>query len=327
MKICIFGAGAIGGYLAARLAQVKGIEVSVVARGDHLAAIRRDGLKLLSPKGELQASVQATDRPAELGAQDLVILALKSHQVTPALDSMQALLGPETAVVPPTTGIPYWYFHGLPGALENTRIERLDPRGLQWRALAPARVIGCVYWVASEVTAPGVIHHDGSLSRFPIGEPDGSNSARITRFAQALSDAGLDAPVVPDIRAWIWAKMISSLCWNPVAVLTTATLAELNQRPEVVAIVRAMMAEADALAGRLGVARMPISIDQRIDAARHAGAHKMSMLQDLERGRPLELDVLVDSIGAMRELAGSATPTIDTVYALLRLRATKAAAA
>ena len=325
MKICIFGAGAIGGYLAVHLAQVRGIEVSVVARGEHLAAIRRDGLRLVSPKGEMKAMVQATDRPADLGVQDLVILALKSHQVTPALDGVQALLGPDTAVVPPTTGIPYWYFHGLPGPFENRPIERLDPQGLQWRALAPERVIGCVYWVASEVTAPGVIHHDGSLSRFPIGEPDGSSSARITRFARALSDAGLDAPVVPDIRAWIWAKMISSLCWNPVAVLTTATLAEMNARPEVVAIVRAMMAEADALAGRLGVAKLPISIDDRIAAARNAGAHKMSMLQDLERGRPLELDVLMDSIGAMRELAQSATPTIDMVYALLRLRAERTA--
>jgi len=323
MKICIFGAGAIGGYLAAHLAQVKGIEVSVVARGEHLAAIRRQGLRLVSPKGELRVAVQATDQPAELGVQDLVILALKSHQVTPALDTIQALLGPDTAIVPPTTGIPYWYFHGLAGPFENRSIERLDPQGRQWRALSPERVIGCVYWVASEVAAPGVIHHDGALSRFPIGEPDGSNSARVARFALALRDAGLDAPVVPDIRAWIWAKMISSLCWNPVAVLTKATLAEMNARPEVVAIVRAMMAEADALAGRLGVARLPITIDQRIEAARGAGEHKMSMLQDLERGRPLELDVLVDSIAAMRELAESATPTIDTVYALLRLRAAK----
>jgi 2-dehydropantoate 2-reductase len=325
MKICIFGAGAIGGYLAAHLAQVDGIEVSAVARGAHLAAIHQNGLRLVSPKGELKARVKATDRPADPGPQDLVILALKSHQVTPALADLQALLGPDTAVVPPTTGIPYWYFHGLPGPFENQPIERLDPRGLQWKALAPERVIGCVYWVASEVTAPGVIHHDGSLSRFPIGEPDGSNSARIMRFARAMTDAGLDAPVVPDIRAWIWAKMISSLCWNPVAVLTTATLAEMNSRPEVVAIVRAMMAEADALAGRLGVDKLPISIDQRIEAARNAGAHKMSMLQDLERGRPLELDVLMDSIAAMRELAQSATPTIDMVYALLRLRASKAA--
>ena len=323
MKICVFGAGAIGGYLAVHLAQVDGVEVSVVARGEHLAAIRKDGLRLVSPRGELQARVRATDRPEELGPQDVVVLALKSHQVTAALPGVKALLGPDTAVVPPTTGIPYWYFHGLPGPLENRQIERLDPQGQQWRSMAPQRVIGCVYWVASEVTAPGVVHHDGSLSRFPIGEPDGSNSERIGHLAAALKAAGLDAPVVPDIRAWIWAKMISSLCWNPVAILTLATLAEMNAQPEVVAIVRRMMAEADALAARLGVAKMPLSIDERIAAARKAGAHKMSMLQDLERGRPLEIDVLVDSIVAMRELAQSPTPTIDAIYALLSLRAAK----
>ena len=321
MKICVFGAGAIGGYLAIHLAQVDGVEVSVVARGPHLAAIRRDGLVLESPRGTLRARVQATADPGELGPQDVVIVALKSHQVAPALDGITALLGPHTAVVPPTTGIPYWYFHGLPGPFLNRQIERLDPQGLQWRQMSPERVIGCVYWVASEVTAPGVIHHDGSLSRFPIGEPDGSTSERLTQLAGALASAGLDAPIVPDIRAWIWAKMISSLCWNPVATLTLATLSEMNARPEIVAIVRAMMTEADALAAKLGVEKTPITIDQRIAAARNAGHHKMSMLQDLERGRPLELDVLVDSIDAMRELAESPTPTIDGVYALLRLRA------
>jgi 2-dehydropantoate 2-reductase len=321
MKICVFGAGAIGGYLAIHLAQVDGVEVSVVARGAHLAAIRRDGLVLESPKGRLRTRVQATDEPGDLGPQDVVIVALKSHQVTAALGGIRALLGPHTAVVPPTTGIPYWYFRGLPGPFLNRQIERLDPQGLQWKQMPPERVIGCVYWVASEVTAPGVIHHDGSLSRFPVGEPDGSTSERLTRLAGALASAGLDAPIVPDIRAWIWAKMISSLCWNPVATLTLATLSEMNARPEIVAIVRAMMTEADALALRLGVEKTPITIDQRIAAARNAGDHKMSMLQDLERGRPLELDVLVDSIDAMRELAQSPTPTIDSVYALLRLRA------
>jgi 2-dehydropantoate 2-reductase len=327
MKLCIFGAGAIGGYLATHLAQVDGVELSVVARGEHLAAIHRHGIAIESPRGTLRARVNATDDPRELGAQDLVIIALKSHQVVAALDSIQPLLGTHTAVVPPTTGIPYWYFHGLRGPHLDRRIERLDPHGKQWTTLAPERVIGCVYWVASEVTAPGVIHHDGSLSRFPIGEPDGTNSERLMQFAAAMKDAGLDAPVVPDIRAWIWAKMISSLCWNPVAVLSLGTLSEMNARPEVVAIVRSMMDEADTLARRLGIEATPITIDQRITAARNAGHHKMSMLQDLERGRPLELDVLVDSIDAMREIAQSPTPTIDAIYALVKLRAMKHAQA
>ena len=320
MKICIYGAGAIGGFVAARLAQVPGLEVSVVARGAHLAAIRARGLRVVAPQGEISARVHATDEPAELGPQDVVFIALKQHQVAGALDGITALLGPHTAVVPPTTGIPYWYFHGLPGVHAGRQIERLDPGGAQWQRLGPERALGCVYWVATEVVEPGVVHHDGKLLRFPIGEPDGSTSARLMRLAEAMNAAGLNAQAVPDIRAWIWAKMISSLCWNPVAVLTGATLAEMNARPEVVAIVRRMMTEADALAAQLGVPALPLSIDERIAAARNAGAHKMSMLQDWERGRPLEIDVLSDSITAMRELAGVATPTIDDMYALLRLR-------
>jgi 2-dehydropantoate 2-reductase len=320
VKICVFGAGAIGGYLAAHFAQVEDLTVSVVARGEHLEAIKANGIRLETPRGALVGKIAATDRPAELGPQDFVILALKSQQVFPALESIQPLLGPHTSVLPPTTGIPYWYFHGLPGPLRDHQVERLDPQGAQWRSLAPERVLGCVYWVASEVTRPGVIQHDGNLSRFPIGEPDGSTSERITRLAGAFKAAGLDAPVVPDIRAWVWAKMISSLSWNPIATLTLATMAEMTARPEIVAIVRRVMAEADALASQLGVERMPISIDERIAAARNAGEHKMSMLQDLERGRPLEVDVLVDSIEAMKDLAKSPTPTIDDMFTLLKMR-------
>jgi 2-dehydropantoate 2-reductase len=321
MKICVFGAGAIGGYVAARLAQVDGVEVSVIARGAHLEAIRRDGLRLLSPAGDVQARLPATDAPSDLGPQDAVFIALKSHQMDGALDGLAALLGPETMVLPPTTGIPYWYFHGLAGPHRDRQIERLDPGGRQWRALAPERVIGCVYWAAAEVSAPGVIRHDGSLSRFPIGEPDGTSSVRVQRLAGAFAKAGLEAPVTPDIRAWIWAKMVSSLTWNPIACLTGATLEELTVRPEIVSIVRRVMTEADGLALQLGVERMPISIEGRIEAARKAGAHKMSMLQDLERGRPIEIDVLVDSISAMREIAGAETPTIDDFFALLKARA------
>ena len=320
MKVCIFGAGAIGGYLAAHLAQVDGVSVSVVARGAHLDAIRRDGLVLESPAGTLRARIQASDHPRDLGPQDLVLLALKSHQVAPSLDAIQELLGPRTAVVPPTTGIPYWYFHGLEGRLRDRRIERLDPQGRQWAAISPERVLGCVFWVASEVIAPGVIHHDGSLSRFPVGEPDGTRSERLERFAGAMAAAGLDAPVVTDIRAWIWAKMISSLSWNPLAVLTGSTLDRLTSQPEVEQIVRRVMREAEEVAEALGVRRWPITTDQRIAAARNAGAHKMSMLQDVERGRPVELDLLSESIASMRELADIKTPTIDEVYALLRLK-------
>ncbi len=327
MRICIFGAGAIGGFVAAHLAQVDGVEVSVVARGAHLAAIREHGLRVRSPKGELAARVRATDRAEDLGPQDIVFIALKQHQLAPALPALASLLGPDTTVVPPTTGIPYWYFHGLGGAHGGQQIERLDPGGAQWRTLGPARALGCVYWVATEVLEPGVIHHDGKLLRFPIGEPDGRVSPRLQRLADAMNAAGLNAQVVPDIRAWIWAKMISSLSWNPLAVLTGATLDRLTASPEIVAIVRRMMREAEVVAEALGVERWPISTDERIAAARNAGAHRMSMLQDWDRGRPLEVDVLTDSVAAMRDLAGVATPTIDEIYGLLRLRASSASAA
>lgn len=327
MRICIFGAGAIGGFVAAHLALVDGLEVSVVARGAHLAAIRERGLRVVSPKGEIAARVIATDRAEDLGAQDLVFIALKQHQLAPALPALASLLGPDTTVMPPTTGIPYWYFHGLGGAHGGRQIERLDPGGAQWRTLGPERAIGCVYWVATEVTEPGVIHHDGKLLRFPLGEPDGTTSPRLQRLADAMNAAGLNAQTVPDVRAWIWAKMISSLSWNPLAVLTGTTLDKLTGSPEVVGIVRRMMREAEVVAEALGVERWPITTDERIAAARNAGAHRMSMLQDWERGRPLEIDVLTDSVAAMRDLAGVATPTIDEVYALLRLRASSASAA
>lgn len=183
--------------------------------------------------------------------------------------------------------------------------------------------MGCVYWVSAEVTAPGVVHHDGTFANFPIGEPNGSRSDRVNRLSEVMVAAGLKAPVVDDIRSWIWVKMISSLCWNPVTVLTTATLGEMNERLEVVGIVRRMMCEADAVAQRLGVKQMPISVEERIAFARSAVGHKMSMLQDLERGRPLEHEVLFQSIMTMRDLAKIPTPTLDDVYALLRLRASK----
>lgn len=320
MRICIFGAGAIGGFVAAHLAQLHELEVSVVARGEHLSAIRERGLRVVSPAGELCARVQATDQPATLGPQDIVFIALKQHQLTGALPGLAELLGPDTAVVPPTTGIPYWYFHALDGPHRDRQLDRLDPGGVQWRVLTPERAIGCVYWVATEVVEPGVIHHDGKLLRFPVGEPDGHTSARLQRLSNAMNAAGLHAPIVPDIRAWIWAKMISSLSWNPLAVLTGSTLDRLTSQPEVEQIVRRVMREAEEVAEALGVRRWPITTDQRIAAARNAGAHKMSMLQDVERGRPVELDLLSESIASMRELADIKTPTIDEVYALLRLK-------
>ena len=318
MKVCIFGGGAIGGLIAARLSQVPGVEVSMVARGAQLAAIRERGIELHSPTGDVRAPIRASDDAGALGVQDFVFITLKSHQVLSALPQIAALIGPETVILPPTTGIPYWYFHGLPGQAPRS-IERLDPGGQLWAALPVEQVLGVVYWYACEAVAPGVIHHDGTSLRMPIGEPDGTLSPRVQRLAAVLAQAGFDSPAVSDIRAWIWIKMISSMAWNPVAVLTGATLGEIIAEPRLLAMVERMMAEADAVAASLG-ASAPLAIAERVAIARNAAAHKMSMLQDVERGRPLELDVLVDSIEAMRDIAGLPTPTIDDVYALLRLR-------
>jgi 2-dehydropantoate 2-reductase len=323
MKVCVFGAGAIGSLIAARLAGVPGIEVSVIARGAQLAAIREHGLRIVDSddrEGAHPVRVHATDNSASLGPQDYVFVALKQHRFADAIDSIMPLLGPDTAVIPPTTGIPYWYFHGQRGANAGRRVERLDPGGRLWSAIAPERVLGCVFRVAAELEAPGIVRQDGAYAKLPVGEPDGTTSARVQRLSEAMCAAGFESPVVADIRGWLWIKMISSLCWNPVAVLTLATWGEIGSNPVVVDLVRTMMAEADAIATALG-GTPPISTDERIAAARSAPHHKMSMLQDLERGRPLEYRVLIDSIEAMREIAGLRTPTIDAIYAMLELRA------
>lgn len=320
MKVCVYGAGAIGSLIAARLARVEGVNVSVIARGEQLAAIRANGLRVIAANEDFSVRVTVTDDPAELGPQDYVFIALKSHQLAGVLTSIQSILGSDTAVIPPTTGIPYWYFYGQAGVHAGRRIDRLDPQGQLWHSLAPHRVLGCVFRVAGEVTEPGVVRQDGSYARLPVGEPDGSASARVMRLSEAMIAAGFDSPVVDDIRSWLWIKMISSMCWNSIAVLTLATWGEISASPELLKLVRRMMTEADAVATALG-GTPPISTDERMAAPRSAPHHKMSMLQDLERGRPLEYEVITESIEAMRDIAGLETPTINGVLALLKLRA------
>lgn len=319
MKVCIYGAGAIGGHIAGHLART-GAEVSVVARGPHLEAMQRNGLRIVTPDEDFTVSVRATDDASELGPQDYVFITLKSHQVSNALSSMKPLLGRDTAVIPPTTGIPYWYFYGQPGPHENLRLERLDPGGRQWDMLGPERAIGCVFWTGAEVIEPGIVRQDGGASGYPIGEPDGSESERIVRLSRAMYEGGLKAPVRRAIRGDLWIKMINSMCWNPVAVLCNATNGEIAEAPDVVNVVRRMMREAEAVAEALGV-EIPVPMEKRVATTLGAVHHKMSMLQDLERGRPIELDVLADSIVTMRELAGLETPAIDAVLSLVRLRA------
>jgi len=316
MRVTVFGAGAIGGYLAARLAIAGKVDLSIVARGAHLDAIKANGLRLIEDGGESVAPVRAAARAEELGVQDYVVLALKAHSVGPALDQIAPLLGPETAVVTMQNGVPWWYFYKAGGALEGTRIQAVDPGGTIWSRLGPERVIGSVVYPAAEVDAPGLIRHvEGT--RFSLGEPSGEKSERVTRLAKEMVKAGLQAPVREDIRSEIWIKLWGNLSFNPISALTGSTLAAIVADEGTRTLARAMMLEAQAIGETLGV-RFPVAVDRRIKGAGDVGEHKTSMLQDLERGRPMEIDALVTAVQELGRLTGQPTPTIDSVLALVR---------
>ena len=319
MKICVFGAGAIGGYMGVKLAQA-GADVSLVARGPHLAAMKSNGLKLIEEGGEeTVVSVTASDNPADLGVQDYIIVTLKAHSVPPIVDKMAPLIGPNTTIVSGVNGVPWWYFHKIGGAHEGTRLESVDPGNAQWDGFGPDRVLGCVVYPAAEVIAPGVVKHiEGN--RFSLGEPDGSKSERATALSQALSSAGLKAPVRPRLRDEIWVKLWGNLSFNPISALTHATLDVLCTDPGTRAVARGMMLEAQEIAEALGV-KFPIDVERRIDGGAAVGAHRTSMLQDLDQGRPMEIDALVGSVQELGRVVNVPTPTIDTVLALVTLRA------
>ena len=318
MRICIFGAGAIGGYMGAKLAAA-GAEVSLVARGPHLRAMQERGLTLIEEGVRHTVPVRAAEDPAELGEQDYVVVTLKAHSVPPVVPRMQPLIGAGTTIVSGVNGVPWWYFHKIGGPLEGTRLASVDPGDAQWLGFGPDRVLGCVVYPAAEVSEPGVIHHiEGN--RFSLGEPDGSKSERAERLSAALTAAGLKAPVRPRIRDEIWVKLWGNLSFNPISALTHATLDVLCTDPGTRGVARAMMLEAQTIAEALGV-RFPIDVDRRIEGGAAVGAHRTSMLQDLDAGRPMEIDALVGAVQELGRLTGTATPAIDTVLALVRLRA------
>jgi 2-dehydropantoate 2-reductase len=322
MRICVFGAGAIGGYVGAKLAAKGEAEVSLVARGPHLQAMRESGLTLNEGGSQTTVKVVATDKPAELPPQDYVFLALKAHSVPRVLDGIEPLLGPGTAVVTAQNGIPWWYFYRHGGPFDGRGIESVDPGGRIWTAIGPERAIGCVVYPAAEIGAPGVIRHvEGD--RLPLGEPSGEKSERVTALSHVLVAAGLRAAVRPAIRTDIWVKLWGNLSFNPISALTGATLVEITRDPDTRAVVRQMMVEAEQIATALGV-RLPIDVDRRIAGAEEVGAHKTSMLQDLERGRPMEIDALVTAVQELGKLTGVPTPVIDVVLALVRQRARSA---
>lgn len=313
MKICIYGAGAIGGYMGLALAE-SGADVSLVARGAHLEAIRKSGLKLLIDGGERVARMNATNSPADLGPQDYVVVTLEAHQAWEAADQMTPLLGPETAVVTAQNGVPWWYFHGYEGQYAGQRIRSVDPEDRQWNAIGPQRAIGCVVYPATEIVEPGVIKHVYG-NKFSLGEPDRSRSDRIVRLSEALQAGGLKAPIVPEIRNEIWLKLWGNLCFNPISALTRATLDVVATDPGTRALARDMMLEAQHIGARIGV-HFRVDVERRINGAASVGAHRTSMLQDLERGRPLEIDALLTAVQELGRMVDIETPHIDSVLAL-----------
>jgi 2-dehydropantoate 2-reductase len=318
VKLCVFGAGAIGGLMAAKLAAKGDVEVTVIARGPHLAAMQAKGLTLRSEGSETVVPVRAVASAAEAGKQDYVVVTLKAHSLPGAAEQMQPLLGPETAIVSAVNGIPWWYFHKLAGPFEGRVVESVDPGGVVSRLLPPERAIGCIVYPAAEVPEPGVIEHTYG-DRFTLGEPDGSRTPRIAALSEALIAAGFKAPVRPKIRDELWVKLWGNMAFNPISALTTATLDVLIADDGQRGIARAMMLEGQAVAEKLGV-RFAIDVDKRIAGGAEVGAHKTSMLQDLERGRPMEIDALLGAVVELAELVGVEVPTCRTVLALVRAR-------
>src|ERR1700738_1315511 len=318
MKICIYGAGAIGGYLGVEFMRA-GAAVSLVARGPHLAAMRQNGLKLLIGGEERVVRPRCTDDPAELGEQDYLIVCLKAHSITGVIDRMQPLLGPLTRIVTAVNGIPYWYFYKHGGRHEGSTLESIDPGGRQWRELTPERAIGSIFYPATEIESPGVIRHVYG-DRFPLGEPSGEISADVQRLSELFVAAGMQAPVLDRIRDEIWLKLWGNVCLNPISALTHATLDVICSDPTTRALSKAIMLETQAIAETFGV-KFRVDVERRIEGARQVGAHKTSMLQDLERGRPMEIDPLVTVVQEMGRLTQIPTPALDTVLALVAQRA------
>ncbi len=313
MKVCIYGAGSIGAHLAVLL-HGAGVDVSVIARGPHLEAMQANGLKLIMNGQEKIARLRAAKNPEELGVHDYVIVAVKSHQAWDAAEHMLPLIGPDTHVVTAQNGIPWWYFHGLKGPWEDKQLESVDPGGRQWKAIGPQRAIGCTVYPAAEITEPGVITHTYG-DRYNLGEPNGEITPRVKALAEALEAAGLKCRLYEQIRDDIWLKLWGNLCFNPISALTHATLDIVATDPGTRAVAHGMMSEAETLARKMGI-EFRVDVERRINGAAGVGAHRTSMLQDLEKGRKIELDALLTVVAEMGKLVEVPTPTIDTVLAL-----------
>ncbi len=321
MKVCIVGAGGIGGSIGARLA-ADGHQVSLIARGAHLAAIRRDGLQLVDHAGTRSGryKLEATDDPARIdGAQDLIVIGLKAHAIGAMLPRLQPLVRANTMVVPAINGLPWWYFFREGGPHDGKHVNALDPRGSMFAALDCAHIVGCVVHIAAEVRAPGEVHYTGGR-KLILGEPDNNDSARLRRVCAALGDAGFEVVASRNIRLDVWTKLLGNLSFNPVAALTGYLMDQICADETVLQVIRAVMSEGMAVSAHYGHP-MPMSIDQRIDLARQLGAAKISMLQDLEQRRPLELAAVVESVIELADWAHIEVPATRLVHALTLARA------
>jgi 2-dehydropantoate 2-reductase len=320
VKIAIVGAGAIGGYLGARLS-FAGEEVTFIARRANLAAIREKGLLLIEENGEERrtTTARAFEKTSDAGPHDTILLAVKAHQVTAIAPSLAHLCHDETTIVTMQNGIPWWYFHELAGPYEGRAVKSADPDGSIARAVDPRRIIGSVVYPAAELTSPGVVRVvEGN--RFSLGELDGATTPRLQAIAQSFNKAGFKTRVARDVRSEIWLKLWGNLSFNPISALTHATLVDICQYPPTRELARRMMTEAEAIANKLGVT-FPVDIERRIAGAENVGAHKTSMLQDIEQGRPLELEALMGSVVDLGVLTETPTPHINAVYALASLLA------
>ena len=317
MKVCVVGAGAIGGYMAVRIAKA-GHDVSVIARGPHLAAIRTHGLKLVEADQELVVTnLSATDNICELGPQDVVLLALKAHQIAAVVGDLSVLLGPKTVLVTLQNGIPWWYFQKLDSPYSGRVVKTVDPNGVLFNKIDPDRIIGCIAYPAATIAEPGVIKHvEGN--RFPVGELDGSESDRVNQVSALFTEAGLKARVLTDIRSEIWLKLWGNLTFNPISAVTHATLVDICQFPLTRTLAAAMMTEAQSIGERLG-AGFRVPMERRIAGAESVGKHKTSMLQDVEVGKPLEIDGMLGVVVELAEMTEVDVPTLRALYACVSL--------
>jgi 2-dehydropantoate 2-reductase len=318
MKFLIAGAGAIGAYVGARMARA-GLDVALFARGPHLRAMQEHGVRVVSVEGDFDARPKIAATLEEVGPVDVVFLGVKAHGLPSLAPQLKPVLGPDTTVVSTQNGVPWWFFQGFGGPWEGTRLERVDPGGVVSAAIESRRVLGSLVYFATEIVEPGVVRHEEG-SRISLGEPDGTRSDRCRRIAEALSASGLRCPVTARIRHEIWVKILGNVAFNPISALTGATLAQMARDPEVSALVRSIMREAEAVASQLGL-ELPISIEQRIAGAEKVGEHKTSMLQDLEAGRPLELEAVVGAVVELGERMNLPMTHTRVIYSCTKLLA------